>query len=397
MNATKIFLLPILFPWVSFGLNNMDTQPFALISIIVLMILTKAKISFTVVHLLLFIFCILIGTQFFFPTELLHLVRGIIGFGGFFIFFEFFRKRKDLILNSYRFLLLTNILWILGGLIEVNFPEFMAMFGSQRTTIDRGVTSFAPEPGFFGFVLFNYFVILVLLREYIPKRSFYVLQSLNVFSTIFLAQSAVAIVYFILMFGIIVYFWLLSLFSHKFNKYQLMLYPIFLVLIITAISIIVQEISDLRDFRAVTLATSLWDSVDFLDFVFLDASVNNRVEHVVLPWVGVFNFAGLPAGVGAFDYSRDFALDFFNGFFWYGEDGLKVMSWIGDWVITFGLIGVLLLIYIFHLSAPCQRKHRPYFWSYLIVLFSAIPVAIPLVPITLALFCQDSPMRQIDL
>ena len=49
------------------------------------------------------------------------------------------------------------------------------------------------------------------------------------------------------------------------------------------------------------------------------------------------------------------------------------MSWIGDWVITFGLIGVLLLIYIFHLSAPCQRKHRPYFWSYLIVLFSAIP------------------------
>ena len=145
----------------------------------------------------------------------------------------------------------------------------MAMFGSQRTTIDRGVTSFAPEPGFFGFVLFNYFVILVLLREYIPKRSFYVLQSLNVFSTIFLAQSAVAIVYFILMFGIIVYFWLLSLFSHKFNKYQLMLYPIFLVLIITAISIIVQEISDLRDFRAVTLATSLWDSADFLISFFL--------------------------------------------------------------------------------------------------------------------------------
>ena len=49
---------------------------------------------------------------------------------------------------------------------------------------------------------------------------------------------------------------------------------------------------------------------------------------------------------------------FLMGFLvWRGRS--KVMSWIGDWVITFGLIGVLLLIYIFHLSALVKENIDP--------------------------------------
>lgn len=390
VGLTKFLLLPVFFPWVSFGLNNMDSQPYALISVILLILMSKTKINISSVIIILILCSVLVGTQFFLPTELQFLARGMIGFVGFFIFFDFFRRRTDLISNSYNFLLFTNVIWILGGVIEIFFPELIAFFGAQRSTENRGVTSFSPEPSFFGFVLFNYFVIIALIKEYIPKRSFIIIQLLNVLATIFLAQSPVAIVYFTLLFGLIFYFSSLKFFLHKLKKKNLVLYPIYLFLIIFAVSIIIQYTPYFDGSRVVTLVSSLWQNFDILELIYLDASLNHRVEHIVLPWVGTFTLGGIPAGVGAFDYSREFALQYFNGFFWHGEEGKKVMSWIGDWVITFGLLGMLLLVYIFYVSYPSNKKHTPYFWAYLFLLFSAIPLANPLVPITLAVFCKVS-------
>ena len=85
-------------------------------------------------------------------------------------------------------------LWLIVGLIQLLFNRmFMAQFiPNMRTTISRGATGLANEPSFYGYMCFFFFLFAMQFQR---KKYFYMV--LAVFQVLFVAQSAMGILYFV--------------------------------------------------------------------------------------------------------------------------------------------------------------------------------------------------------
>ena len=93
---------------------------------------------------------------------------------------------------------------------------------------------------------------------------------------------------------------------------------------------------------------SLLSRVGVRELIMLDASINERVEHVFLPWHGFLHQFGIPGGFGGLSVLRPELIGFYDGLFWFGEGGgVNIMSYIGEWVFSLGLFGFFTLLIVF--------------------------------------------------
>ncbi|WP_354689770.1 hypothetical protein [Lentibacter algarum] len=294
-------------------------------------------------------------------------------------FFIFFAATNSIIQRRYDIQPLVkifNFIWIVAGVVELRFPMFLDIFGKVRTGTGRGVTSFAPEPSFFvAFLIFSSALLLV-LDGYSFKKSKWV-HLLNVIALLLLAKSAIGMAYLSVI--IICYFGYLIL---RLRPKKLGLYIIFGVAALAAFIPVLLTMSQ-TDTRALNLILKLATEGPLL-LIKIDASINERAAHVILPIHAAIQNFFLPLGFDTFSETRLEIQSFYNGFFWQDMNTDKIMSWMGDWIYTLGIFGILGLVLIFVNFPKLPREGKWTLTAVSIILFSAIPVSFPLVGILFA-------------
>ena len=372
----------ILFPWTSFGLNNFDSQPWSLpCSILILLGLRKVikpnpylVISF-VITLVGFLWSLFVSTG----NQFL-IMRSLYNFTSFFtILYLSSMLAASCPRQISRIFVITNLIWIAGALIEAVAPSFISAFGNARTSLDRGLTSFAPEPTFFGLALLFYILILDALPEIRKNKKIHAtLLIVNLLAILFLAKSSMVVLFICIGFGIFLLVYLLS------GNLKNLLTLIILLISTYTVVFSLGAHSYLQNFRVGVLAQELM-SKGVLDLLKSDASINERLQHVVYSLYGSYQNAFLPSGLDNFSLVWDRVSQEFQEYFWYGKPNDKIMSWIGEWVYSLGLFGILSLCILSRLLRGIDKNGTMRMSMLAMALVSAVPVANSFVPILLGI------------
>lgn len=379
----NFFFTASLLPWVSFGLNNHDSQPWPFIFCLTFLLLLSPKIRlppYSVIIIFLVIFGLIFTTG---RTETINsfdLFRAIIGYLSvplFYIAFYNYYTRYDFPIKLF---FAINFLWLVMGLIEFFLPEIGGLFASNRTTLDRGVTSLAPEPTFFAMYLFFSSWILIEVRNKIDhfRKYIFLMLCLNFLGVVFLAKSSMILLFYIL---VLFAFLLAYLPAFRISKKFIL---IFIIIVALIFIILLVGYFFLIDSRLYRLSVLLFSGYSFFDLAISDASINQRIESIYFSIRGSFSNYLFPGGLDTFITTRDSLLSNTGHYFWYLSSSNKIMSWIGSFVYELGFFGVLSIAAFF---AAVYRKFRGsicYFFVLFFILLSAIPIAFPLLPMLLA-------------
>lgn len=200
-NPLQIFLIGMLIyfcltPWVSYGLNNLDSQPFPAVmaAMYILINLKTIRLGYSSLYVFFLIAFGVLFALYFSLRDTFVIVRGLYNFISFFliyIVFENIFKKYDVkgIVKA------LNLVWLLFCLVELFFPEFVSQLKQTRTTDGRGLTSLAAEPTFFAvYLILSSFLIYHM--DQMRFRSSIILHMLNLFGIFILARSSMGIDHF---------------------------------------------------------------------------------------------------------------------------------------------------------------------------------------------------------
>ena len=371
-----LFVLFSTIPWVHFGLTKMDSQPWPILFSCFFLISLSSSLKYKKL-LLTIAWLISLGIL----TGLIYkplavdflLFRGIANyFGILFIFasFIFFMQRYGFPL---KILVFMNLIWLLAGVVQIFFPLALESIVVGRTTIGRGVTSLAPEPTNFAMYLFFNSWLILIGKKYVLSSRIKFLVLLNFVGVIALAQSTM-VVLFIVITSITVGLYVFLRSSIKKRYFRLGILA--LVLGVISFIILINFFHESRLFHMLHLASSL----SWVEVFRVDASFNSRLAHVVLPIIGFFHNYCLPGGFYSFASMSEKLVGFYDGYFWYGFSGDKIMSWVGSFLYELGFFGFLIMFLIVKYINDSTRKRNFEIFLLFFLLFSAIPLAFPLIP-----------------
>nr|WP_294867111.1 hypothetical protein [uncultured Pseudogulbenkiania sp.] len=376
------FLLCALFPWLSFGTNNLDTQPWPILGSIVYLATRKKWLKsskFTV---------ILIFSAISLLITLSDLILDFVAIRSFF-------SIATLLLVSYcawliknnkvdisRALITSNIIWLLAGVLQkITNTEILSFLVTVRTTMDRGVTGLAPEPTFYAIFLF--FISWILLQEsdFNPPKKIKLLISINSLAIIFLAKSSMGLLYLLI---ITTYFLIYKAWKNP------KILPAFIITLLAISYITFISIDRLGDSRISQVLQKLTDNPTLL--IQADASVNERTSHMIYSVKGFLDDFGLPHGPRAFSEYWEHETSQSNGLFWYGSAD-KIMSWQGSLLYEQGFFGFIAIIIILTMFYNKNNKVVSYMnmTLFLTITLSAIPLAFTLPAMLIGLTNTESP------
>ena len=381
-----IFFMFGMIPWVNFGLNNNDSQPWTFIFSIIFLIL-MVDIKLPKYSLIIFFFSIfgLITTFFFtnsFATSLV--LRAIIGYLSlpvlYVAFYNYFIRYGFPI----KLFILFNILWISIGFLEPLIPELIDFISKKRTNAARGVTSLAPEPTFFAVYLFFSSWIIIESKKFIIDSKKKIMILINIFCIIFLAKSTTVAVFLILVvFFLFIYKIFYFSFSFNFSKKKIINYLLYSVVICSFIFLLRDQLNGSRIY---SIFSKIIEGKSLLSMLKTDWSVNSRVESVYLSVVGTLDNYLIPAGLDTFKYMR---LELFENMigdtFANRYRSMKVSSWNGSLFFELGIFGICIVILFFKAIYRNFKGSVLYFLTFFIILFSAIPIGFTLVPMLFSL------------
>ena len=396
INLTKItgitFIIFACIPWVNFGLNNYDSQPWSFILSVTFLLLISRKIILPE-NSILILFLVIIGlsVSIIFTVQLssFSLIRAVIQYLTlpimYIAFYNFFIRYKFPI----KLFIFMNFLWIFFGFVEIYFYDFVKSITHVRTDDMRGVTSLAPEATFFGLYLFFSSWILLESNNLIIDRKIKLMLFINFLLVIFLAKSSMVILFYIIIFLIIFfrkffYFLIGSNISIK-NITTFLFYFV-------VIGIFFRFLYETLDgSRVEYLMNKLTLNRSFLEVMILDDSINSRAESLFFSIFGTLNNYLLPGGLDSFIEMRRFVLVQYNlsDIFFNKVESNKIMSWIGSILYELGILGLFLVIFIFKSIYKKFNGSLLYYGTLFLILLSAVPVAFPLVPMLFALIVYN--------
>jgi hypothetical protein len=383
-----IFVFFSTFPWVSFGTNSMDTQPWFII-LGLLFVVSVAK--FPVRRSVYFIFFILGALVLTLMFSEIHvdfiLARAIVSYTAFvFVFFGFY-----VYVMRYGFpwkiFIFSNITWLVVAILQVLYGktifEFLVLV---RTTETRGVTSLAVEPAYFGMFLFFVSWMYLIAGNYKLPFKIWLLVFLNIVFIVFFSQSFMIVLFLV----VAVCFLLVGSFSLRYFTGIFLTFVIFFSLAYYLINL-------MPGTRLFTLCNKAF-SVGVLELMYSDASINQRLADVVFPIQGFFENYGLPGGFHSYSLMHSHLVDVYNGFFWFGGKSDKIMSFLGAFIYELGFFAVLFFVGLFSMLWDGTRKRFAELGLFIVLLNSAIPVAFPLVAMifSLLLFFKSRSVRSLN-
>lgn len=365
-----IFILQ--FPWVLSSTNRFDVQPwvpvFAGCAVFLCFLLGKS-ISQKRLAFFLATFTILIFTNI--NSEFLSALRI---FSSVFVIFSVFEISwdKDAKLAFFKPIFMANIVYIIVALVQYFVsPDFAGSLIEIRTTSSRGVTSLAPEPTFFGIILFIY----IFYFSFIEKCR--ILLFINALAILFLAKSSVALI--------------LLMFYGAFCLIQMggIKRITLTVLLLTMIGVGNHFV--LTNFYIGRISNVYQELMSNPVSLFLtDRSAMIRLVHSVSPYFMVAENFGFPVPISDVSELRE---DLFGKWIshqlYFSSDSDKTSSFFGSYLVALGFPFVLFSVFYFWWV--CRNRGFGVFAIFFVLLNTSIPPATPLVAVVAAALARRAP------
>lgn len=368
-----VLLFGVFFPWVSFRLNDLDTQPWPfLASLVFLVFQRKFPVNREIMSVMIFSIACLLVYVFGFIVDSAQAMRAVVGFASISIVAYAFYLLKISGKDYTGLLLLINVIWLLAGFIQVVFGihalDFLVVV---RTSETRGVTGLSPEPTFYA--IFLLVISWIVYQEvYLEKdrgdwgRKLSVgIIAANVLFIFFVAKSSMGVAYLAIMLLFILLFLLADrgLVGLLVGVAAYFLVPLFYIYVAPAL---------LDGTRLYALLNGLIESP--LTVVELDKSVNERLSHIYYSFYGFYDSFFLPNGIGVFSEYAQFGVGEYRWLFW-SMPGDKIMSWLGAMLFELGVLGFLFYLSILSCFGV-RRRFSVFFLNssiFTILALSAVP------------------------
>lgn len=356
-----LYLFFIFFPFIKLFDFGSDMQPNALLIALLLIPMFKLKLSLTDLYLgLVFLFSIFLLILSGFNFTALRSFFNYLSL--FFISYISFKVLKSENINFEKCLRYSILIWFIIGFIQVLYRKTFLNFlvSSARTTENRGVIGFAPEPTFYGMVCV--FFILFLSHGNDKNKGIYIF--ISIFCILFFAKSSLAIVFlFILML-----FYLILYFNYKYLIYSIISLLVFPLLILKY----------LNDTRIAFLFNKFIENPKRI--VLTDASINDRIFHIFFSLKGFIDHYLLPAGFNSWkSYASNEIVKYSNYVIleWFSLGG-RIMSGLGSVLFELGIFGLLIPISVLRLLFYLYKNSINHFIFYslsiIAIMLSAIPI-----------------------
>ncbi len=389
------FFIFSLIPWINFGVNNFDIQPWSFVfAIIFLACLKKLIIP---VYSIKILTLVLIGLSFALlatnSINIFFLFRAIVNYLSLPILYVAFYNYFIRYNFPLKLFVIFNFLWIGVGLIQLSFPEINFSFVNQRNVDEiRGSSSLAPEATFFAIFLFFSSWILIETKNFAMSKNIKILLFLNFLAVLFIAKSSMVFLFYI----ITITSFLVSNFFYifidlKFLKKEVSSFVIFLIIIFLVFIIFKIFFYNTRLFFFIE---QFFNSQSILEIIKTDASVNSRVESVYFSVIGSLKNYLLPGGLDTFVEMRKEILNSMeNEIFYNRVESNKIMSWIGSIIYELGIFGIIIITLFFKAIYRNFKGSLFYLATLIIILFSAIPVAFSLIPMLFSLVVYNKKFK----
>ncbi|MBE7373020.1 hypothetical protein [Pseudomonas lopnurensis] len=370
----------LMFPWISFGIFDLDTQPYYIvISVIVVLFSLRSRLPSFI--FLLYINSLLVGllaciTAFrvgFGFSEM----RAIASYFGLAVSVHvFYLLFRDCPYFTLRFILLANIVWVFAGVAQVVWGKAIFSFlVSVRTTDDRGVTSLAPEPSYFAVMLVFISWVYFLVSDYRPANYLWLMILVNALCVVFFAKSAFGLLLLLILF----FGWFIYNFRYPSRLF-------FLWCGVVGLGAMAAGLLYFDFFPSSRLVALIQRALaDPLLLIFKDASLNARASHVVIPLYGAWQDFFIPHGFSYYQLHSEGLVKYFNGFFWYGYAGSRIMSSVAAPIYE---LGWLAFFFFFSLFVSFMATGRGWVINLSIMFFflvGAVPISFPLVGAVIAI------------
>ena len=360
-------LIVSLFPWISFGLNEMGMQPYFIITVLVALMTFYNKFGIArSYHAVLLLPLLFIVFQFFngVPLDTLFL-RDLISYLAFALSLIFFYEYL-LVYGFPRNIFYYGLwIWILACIPQYFFGE--QVYSSllfAKSSADRGFSSLASEPSFFGLHTALISSMLILFG----KKS-------ETYKYIFLAL--VALVLSASLAGFIYHSMFLSIALLLTRRLNLRL--IIAMCILGAISFTL-FLQNQRFGELINIVSS----VGFTELLLIDASSGSRLADVLSPYILSYYNSLAPMGrvitelndLGTICFSTNQSESFLSCG-WVSNDN-KIGSYVGSFIFHFGFI---ILPFIFYMFFQLIKDFRSFIAASILFIASVttIPLGYPMI------------------
>lgn len=243
-DTIKFFILIFcLFPYLNFGFFNQDTQPWALLLSILLLfynlfsdkyfLIDKNYLFFLISFLIALIYFMLeINGNYYEPNLIYGLNSLLYYISAPLIILAI--TNNGLPTNFDKILFISFNFWLFLGLIHLFSPNFgTILISNHRTSLNRGVTSFAPEPVWYARIVICFFLLFLILywQNVISKKKFIYIFFATFFQVIFLSRSGTGFFYL----SAILFIYLLLFLKVNFKLYTLLFIPFFIMILFIGI------------------------------------------------------------------------------------------------------------------------------------------------------------------
>ncbi len=387
------FYLAVFFPYIQLVPLPTDTQPYALLLSVLVLLAVRSRGMPMEIVLLFFTFLFSLALVVFGGGEFVVL-RSIANYTSlFFIAFATYLLLKATGGFSAAALRWVVYAWFAVGLIQtLVYPDFLvALIGRGLGTSGfggRGVVGLSPEPTHYGmFCIFLLFLTL-LHAQALSSREVKRLSALLIIQIVFFAQSAMAV----LCLGILLAYYLGINFLG--GRRVLPVLGGFTLIAGAMIAALQLGWFSLEQTRIFALFRVLLDNPSLL--VRTDASVYDRVFHIYYSFLGFFQNFLLPHGYTAWPEYVDTVLLRYGDLGWW-VTRLRILSGYGSAFFELGLVAILIPLAI---TLALYRYYRADRRSFLVmalflntILLTAIPLAFPLLGFVVGYLAYHSRFR----
>jgi hypothetical protein len=283
--------------------------------------------------------------------------------------------------------------WLFFGFVQYFLgAEILSSLVTVRTSSGRGVTSVAPEPTFYAiYVTLIYLVYFVHAWKenkrikFLSNRVFF----LTIFQVLFLAKSSMVILVWLLIF--LVYLFSIVSFSINYHNLKRTIMMVFSLPLFFVVGMYyVENIASEGD-RFVRLGNRFLNSG--MNEIILDASINDRLAHLVLSFYGSYLNYFFPGGISSFENVLIIKGELSSGLFWYGAITNKIMSYFGSAVYELGFLCFPLIAFFVYTIVEFLSKEMAMPMAYRLPLVSAlvffcflsVPISNPIIMCFLAI------------
>lgn len=278
-----------------------------------------------------------------------------------------------------------SIFWVGAGTLQLFFPNLLDEILNQRTTIGRGVTSFAPEPTYFAIFMFFMAWIWLIHYNYELNGRGRILLLLNLISLLFLSKSSMVFFYLLIVGCVYVIYMLIK--AGFLGLFRSTVISLAALLMFYSIAAFFGGDSRLHYFLQVLINAENFG----LGFFLNDRSAYERLVHIVLPIIGSLDASFLPKGTHSFQSFLNNAEFLFLGSIDIPDNREKIMSWYGSLIFEMGFLGLLGVFFIYTSLLKNSLRRLAELLVLSAVLLSAVPLAFPLVPFLLYVLNSKEP------